>query len=79
MRLYRAVKRTIWVEELRVQGAFSRAVRFYRAVKRTSCSLGRFRGLGFRVRMRAGVRLGGPEKRTGSLRVVIPPGAGFRA
>ena len=49
MRLYRAVKRTIWVEELRVQGAFSRAVRFYRAVKRTSCSLGRFRGLGFRV------------------------------
>ena len=40
-------------------------------------------GAGFRVyglekSMRAGVRLGGPEKRTGPLRVMVAPGAGFR-
>ena len=43
------------------------------------CDSTRSRVYGLEKCMRAGVRLGGPEKRTGSLRVVIPPGAGFRA
>ena len=59
------------------RGAFRGARKTHRLPSR--CDSSRSRVYGLEKCMRAGVRLGGPEKRTGSLRVVIPPGAGFRA
>ena len=59
------------------RGAFRGARKTHRLPSR--CDSTRSRVYGLEKCMRAGVRLGGPEKRTGSLRVVIPPGAGFRA
>ena len=59
----------------RPRAAFRGARKTHRLPSRYGSTRSRVYGL--EKCMRAGVRLGGPEKRTGSLRVVIPPGAGF--